>query len=60
MLKQSAFLLCILYIYKIQAEPLVTISQGCLKGTTFKARNGRNISEFLAIPYAQPPVGELR
>ena len=34
--------------------------QGSLKGITKAARNGNEYHAFLGIPYAQPPVNELR
>ncbi|KAL5279765.1 CES5A.2 family protein [Megaselia abdita] len=33
---------------------------GSLIGTTLKSYSGRQIRTFLGIPYAKPPVGELR
>lgn len=33
---------------------------GVLEGYYMKTRGGRQISAFTAIPYAVPPVGELR
>ncbi|XP_046751474.1 esterase E4-like [Diprion similis] len=41
-------------------EPQVDIPQGKLQGTTRRTRNNRSISAFLGIPYAQPPIGNLR
>ncbi|XP_033228892.1 uncharacterized protein LOC117180505 [Belonocnema kinseyi] len=52
--------LVILCICCIWADPLVNVSEGILRGTTQLTRKGRNISAFLAIPYAQPPIGKLR
>ncbi|XP_033229045.1 esterase E4-like [Belonocnema kinseyi] len=40
--------------------PQVQISDGVLYGSTHTTRNGKTISSFLSIPYAQPPVGNLR
>lgn len=40
--------------------PEITIPQGTLRGISMITRNGRNISAFLGIPYAQPPTGDLR
>ena len=59
---KSTLLLCIWYTvtYELEAERLVHTSQGLLNGTTFESRKGRNITAFIGIPYAQPPVGELR
>jgi len=40
--------------------PIVEISTGKVQSIVSKARNGMSYYEFLAIPYAQPPVGDLR
>ncbi|KAF6204249.1 hypothetical protein GE061_002589 [Apolygus lucorum] len=40
--------------------PEVTLSLGKLRGVFQKTINGREISSFLGVPYAQPPIGELR
>ena len=40
----------------VRAAPSVTITQGTLQGTT--CSNGANA--FLSIPFAVPPVGNLR
>ena len=41
-------------------RPVVTISDGALRGFTSRTVYGRPISSFQRIPYAQPPVGPLR
>ncbi|XP_046628117.1 juvenile hormone esterase-like [Neodiprion virginianus] len=41
-------------------EAQVCIPQGKLQGTTRTTRNNRIVSAFLGIPYAQPPIGNLR
>lgn len=33
---------------------------GRIKGTHMYSRNGRKFNVFLGIPFAEPPVGELR
>jgi carboxylesterase type B len=38
----------------------VCIEQGELEGTTLTSRNGRTFAAFQGIPYAEPPVGNLR
>jgi hypothetical protein len=38
----------------------VCIEQGELEGTTLTSRNGRTFVAFQGIPYAEPPVGNLR
>ena len=38
----------------------VTIDTGVLRGTTIDSRRGRQVHYFGGIPYAAPPVGDLR
>lgn len=38
----------------------ITIQQGTLTGKIQQSRNGSKYFAFLSIPYAKPPVGELR
>lgn len=40
--------------------PVVQIKNGTLQGLVMKSRTGREFHGFLGIPYALPPVGELR
>ncbi|XP_069696452.1 juvenile hormone esterase-like [Periplaneta americana] len=42
------------------AEDTVTLKQGRLRGHVLKSRKGRPIYAFQGIPYAKPPVGDLR
>ena len=41
-------------------EDLVELKQGRLKGHRLTTRKGREIFAFQGIPYAKPPVGNLR
>ncbi|XP_059473044.1 esterase FE4-like [Neocloeon triangulifer] len=41
-------------------KPTVTIRQGKLKGKVLKTRTGKDVFTFLGIPYAKPPVKDLR
>jgi para-nitrobenzyl esterase len=41
-------------------EPSVRIAQGALQGKVMTSRKGRRIHAFQGIPYAEPPVAELR
>jgi acetylcholinesterase len=43
-----------------EIDPVVTTSQGDMRGIKMRSRNGRNFYAFLGIPYATPPVGALR
>lgn len=40
--------------------PLVKTKQGFVQGITGQSRGGRVFYEYLGIPYAKPPVGDLR
>lgn len=40
--------------------PLVETSEGYVRGTTSFSRNGRVFNIYRGIPYAKPPVGDLR
>ncbi|CAD5233052.1 unnamed protein product [Bursaphelenchus xylophilus] len=42
-----------------RVDPLVVTKSGPVEGFNFETRNG-NVHVFLGIPYAEPPVGELR
>lgn len=42
------------------SEPFVTIDQGTLRGTTCTDYDGNVFYCFQGIPYAKPPLGDLR
>ena len=52
----SVFLIC---SYNVHCVILET-NQGILKGETLSSRDGRPYYAFYSIPYAEPPVGDLR
>ncbi|KAF2902140.1 hypothetical protein ILUMI_04048 [Ignelater luminosus] len=59
----KVFLCIILFTLIVHAnssEIEVNISQGALKGKYQKTWKGRAFSAFTGIPYAKPPVGDLR
>lgn len=39
---------------------IVNTTTGLLQGTTLTARNGREFSAFMGIPYGKSPEGNLR
>lgn len=39
---------------------IVSIKEGSLQGKFLATRNGKLISSFTGIPYAEPPLGPLR
>lgn len=42
------------------SEPTVTIEQGTLRGTKRTDYDGQVFYSFQGIPYAKPPLGDLR
>lgn len=40
--------------------PMVDIANGTIKGETALSVGGKTIYQYLGVPYAQPPVGDLR
>ncbi|XP_019538712.2 juvenile hormone esterase-like [Aedes albopictus] len=42
------------------SAPRVCIDDGCLKGKFFTSQKGNEYEAFLGVPYAKPPVGDLR
>jgi len=45
---------------KDQGRPIVNISQGRLCGKKRKTKNGTQFCSFTRVPFASPPVGDLR
>jgi len=41
-------------------DNILSLSQGKIKGSILKSRNGREFKAFQGIPYAKSPVGDLR
>ena len=60
MLIQVLLLIHIFCISLNNSLPQVQVSDGLIQGKVQTTRKGRKISAFLGIPYAEPPVGELR
>jgi len=51
---------CILFLSAVICNPVVRITNGAIKGQTLKSRDGRDFYSFTSIPYAKPPINELR
>ncbi|KAJ8871304.1 hypothetical protein PR048_027621 [Dryococelus australis] len=43
-----------------QAAPIVRVRQGLVRGNTMTSLSGRTFLAYRGIPYARPPVGQLR
>ncbi|CAH1724878.1 unnamed protein product [Aphis gossypii] len=41
-------------------DNILNLNQGKIQGSIFKSRNGREFQAFQGIPYAKPPIGDLR
>ncbi|KAH9504671.1 hypothetical protein Btru_062547 [Bulinus truncatus] len=52
--------LTVLPLASVNAEPFAKSNSGSFHGITKEAKNGMTYKAFLGIPYAEPPVGELR
>ncbi|XP_063991353.1 uncharacterized protein LOC135169897 [Diachasmimorpha longicaudata] len=56
----APFVIISLCIIIVSCTPRVTITNGTLVGSILQSRKGRNFTAFRGIPYARPPVGDLR
>ena len=45
---------------RIQNSPLVHTPNGDISGTTLTSKHGRSILAFRSIPYAVPPINDIR
>ncbi|KAG5899145.1 hypothetical protein JTB14_027338 [Gonioctena quinquepunctata] len=57
--------ICVLFsistaIAEMTPSPIVEIVQGKIKGSVWKDYDGKDFYSFLGIPYAKPPLGDLR
>ena len=44
----------------VQRSPVMQTESGAVVGKTETLPHGKSVHEYLGIPYAEPPVGELR
>ena len=54
-----AYFVYVQFLYEADS-PVVMTKEGPVQGATSYSREGRKFYKFLGIPYAAPPVGELR
>lgn len=56
------FSVVVVFVCNVSSEnqPVVTTPLGEIKGYYMKTREGKEISAFTSIPFAVPPVGDLR
>lgn len=60
-LKMYQYLIAILVVSSVKSqEPLIEISQGTLRGLALENKDGDIVYGFKSIPYAKPPINELR
>lgn len=55
-----AFIACILFLNAVSCDLVVKTAKGAIRGLMLKSRDGRDFYSFTGIPYAKPPVDELR
>lgn len=53
-------MMCFASFCNCETGPFVSLKQGDLLGRYFTTRKGRIVRGFSGIPYAKPPIGELR
>lgn len=52
--------LFVFVVLSVSGSSVVEIGDGPLRGKTMTTKTGRDFDAFLGIPYAKPPVGDLR
>lgn len=58
--KTSLFLIFLQIIASTRASVEITTKLGAISGIRGKTLHGKEIHQFLGIPYAEPPIGPLR
>lgn len=57
---RSLLFLLLPIITLTKAGPTVKINDGIIEGHILKTIKGREIAAFEGVPYAKPPIGNLR
>lgn len=55
-----AFITCAPFLSIVSCDPVVKTTKGVIRGQILKSRDARDFYSFTGIPYAKPPVDELR
>lgn len=50
----------LLFLSAMFCNPVVRTTKGKIRGQTLKSRNGLDFNSFTGIPYAKPPLDDLR
>lgn len=53
-------LLCVMSMLGVSMGSEVLLPQGRVRGRYFDVRGGKKVEGYLGIPYAAPPLGQLR
>lgn len=48
------------FVFSSFCDPVIKITTGEVRGHILKSRDGRDFYSFSGIPYAKPPIGDLR
>ena len=51
---------CLVRVLSAPRSAEITTPLGVIKGRVVTSPTGRDVEEYLGIPFAQPPLGELR
>lgn len=54
------FIILMLCLNSVYGQPELNTVNGKIKGQILTSRDGRPYYSYTGIPYAKPPVGELR
>lgn len=52
--------LSVTFVFSAFCDPVIKITTGQVRGHTLKSREGRDFFSFSGIPYAKPPIDDLR
>lgn len=54
------FTLCVAGVRGVEEVPRTMTANGELIGTTYQTYSGREVKAFYRVPFAKPPINELR